>query len=196
MKNTFGAIILSGGKSERMNYPKAFLEIDGVTFLQKLANTYNKEVSEIVVVLNQELSESKWEKKIEAIDKTCKIVLNHHSDKGKFYSLQLGAKNISSDYCFIQNVDNPFVNSFLLGQMIKNKNLNGITIPVYNRKSGHPILVSKKVLKKISSTEDTNIHLKDFYSTFSKKFIEVEDESVLLNINTPEIYEKHVAVKS
>src|ERR1017187_6340720 len=81
MKNTFGAIILSGGKSERMNYPKAFLEIHGVTFLQKLANTYNKEVSEIVVVLNQELSESKWKKKIEAIDKTCKIVLNHRSEE-------------------------------------------------------------------------------------------------------------------
>src|ERR1035441_6620686 len=186
MKNTFGAIILSGGKSERMNYPKAFLEIDGVTFLQKLANTYNKEVSEIVVVLNQELSESKWKKKIEAIDKTCKIVLNHHSDKGKFYSLQLGAKNISSDYCFIQNVDNPFVNPSLLNELIQNKNLNGITIPVSNRKSGHPILVSKNVLEKISITEDTNIHLKDFYAAFSKKFVEVEDESVLMNINTPE----------
>ena len=190
MKKTFGAIILSGGRSERMNYPKAFLEIDGITFLQKLVDTYNKVVSEIAIVLNDELAQGEWKKILVGIDTTCKIVLNPHSDKGKLYSLKLGATAISSDYCFIQNVDNPFVNSILLNELIKNKNLNGITVPVYKGKSGHPILVSKDVLEKISATEDINQHLKDFYSAFSKKFIELEDDSVLMNINTLEEYEK------
>jgi molybdenum cofactor cytidylyltransferase len=102
--------------------------------------------------------------------------------------LQLGAKNIAGDYCFIQNVDNPFVNSQILEELMKNKNQNGITIPIYKGKGGHPILVSKNVLEKISLTEDTSIHLKDFYSGFSKKLVEVEDESILMNINTREDY--------
>lgn len=188
MKSHFGAIILSGGKSERMNYPKAFLEIEGDTFLNKIINLYKKKVSEIVIVLNNELAESKWKNYSENIDIECKIVLNHHSEKGKFYSLQLGTKNISCDYCFIQNIDNPFIHSSVLDKLIKNKNLNGITIPTYNTKSGHPILVSKNVIEKISLSEDTNKHLKDFYSAFSKKFIAVEDESILININTREDY--------
>ena len=196
MKSTFGTIILSGGKSERMNYPKAFLEIDGVTFLKKLIDTYHKVSSEIVIVLNDKLAEEKWKKHSDTIDKACKIVLNHHSEKGKFYSLQLGAKQISSDYCFIQNVDNPFVSSSILDALMKNKNPNGITIPVYKGKGGHPILVSKKVIEKISLIKDTNQHLKDFYWTFSKKSVEMKDDSVLMNINTLEDYEKHIAVRS
>jgi len=195
MKNGFGAVILSGGRSERMNFPKAYLEIEGTTFLQKLANTYTKVVSEIVIVLNDELAAEKWEKHSDSIDKTYKVVLNHHNEKGKFYSLQLGVKNIGSDHCFIQNVDNPFITSSTLNALMKNKNTNGITIPTYKGKGGHPILVSKDVLEKISATKDTDQHLKEFYSAFSKKFVEVDDDSVLMNINTLEEYEKFVAIK-
>ncbi|MBI4944864.1 MAG: NTP transferase domain-containing protein [Bacteroidetes bacterium] len=196
MKNTFGAIILSGGKSERMNYPKAFLEIDGVTFLKKLIDIYKEMLSEIVVVLNDELSQEKWKNFSDTIDTECKIVLNHHSEKGKFYSLQLGVKKITSEYCFIQNVDNPFVSSFTLNSLMKNKNPNGITVPMHNGKGGHPILVSKNVIEKISLTEDTKQHLKDFYWSFSIKTAEMGNDSVLMNINTLEEYEKFVAIKS
>ena len=35
-----GWIILSGGNSSRMNSPKAFLSIKGITLIEKLCNAY------------------------------------------------------------------------------------------------------------------------------------------------------------
>lgn len=195
MDDSFGAIILSGGRSERMNFPKAFLEIEGVSFLKKLVDTYKNVVSKVVIVLNSELTEPEWKNYVEKIEDNGKIILNHHSEKGKFHSLQLGARNIDCDYCFIQNVDNPFITSSTLDDLKKNKNANGITIPTYKTKGGHPILISKNVLEKISETANTNQHLKDFYSGFKRKYVEVNNESILMNINTLEDYEKFIAIK-
>src|SRR5665213_275703 len=135
MRKDFGVIILSGGRSERMNYPKAFLKIEGISFLQRLVDTYSKVVSEITIVLNHELDTGKWKTHLSDISDRCRIVLNHHSEKGKFHSLQLGAKNIQSNFCFIQNVDNPFITVPVLETLRENKNLNGITVPTYHMKS-------------------------------------------------------------
>ena len=175
-----------------MNFPKAFLKIGEITFLEKLIAEYKKVVSEIVVVLNNDLTKPQWEQYINGINGGCRIILNHYPEKGKFYSLQLGAKNTTTDFCFIQNVDCPTVNAVLLQKMLDNKNMTGLTLPTFEGKNGHPVLVSKEILKKIRLTCEINLNLKLFYSLFSKKYVEVHEEAILYNINTPEDYKRHI----
>lgn len=192
MKERLGVIILSGGRSERMGYPKAYLTIEGVTFLEKLIAEYKNVVDEIVVVLNEELIKPEWSVIIEMMRKDCKIILNSNSEKGKLFSLQLGVRNLDCDFCFIQNVDNPLITKVILNKILNKRNLDGLTIPTFENHGGHPLLISNTVLKKIYSLENFNIHLKELYSPFSKKYVDVEEKAVLYNINTPGEYKKYV----
>lgn len=156
---------------------------------------YKKTVNEVIVVMNRELDSKEWESQIKKISSQCSIIWNDHGKRGKFYSLQLGAKNIKTEYSFIQNVDNPFINSFLLEEILKEKNPNGITIPFRGEQGGHPVLISANVLRSISILEGEGIHLRDFFSMFSKKFAAVQDDSIFVNINTPEDYQNFLLVK-
>ena len=50
----FSAIILAGGNSTRMKFPKPWLKIDTTTFLEKIIKTYqNFGIQKIILIINQ-----------------------------------------------------------------------------------------------------------------------------------------------
>src|ERR1035437_3004531 len=109
-RKNVGALILAAGSSIRMGTPKAFLPFDeNTTFLGKISSTYLKwGCNEIVVVINKALA-----KKVRFTGeqaKTVTFVVNDHLEFERFYSVKLGLQKMTkSDFCFIQNVDNPFL---------------------------------------------------------------------------------------
>jgi molybdenum cofactor cytidylyltransferase len=194
MDGTSGVLILAGGKSERMVFPKSFLLYEGKTFLKKIVEEYvNSGVKNICVVINEEFCKGEYEKYIDEIKSKAIIIKNIDSELGRFHSVKLGLKKmLNLDFCFIQNIDNPFVNKKLIESLMESRNSVGYTSPIYLGRKGHPILVSKKIIQHLNDLPDRNFNLKNILSGFPKSEVEVDNDSILININTPGDYKEHI----
>ena len=62
-------------------------------------------------------------------------------------------------------------------------------VPSVNRRAGHPILIKTHVVLGI---EDSNaLHLRAFLENRPKTYVCVEDQGVLIDIDTPADYKKY-----
>ena len=142
MKN-ISTIILAGGESRRMKRSKAFLKFDdNISFLEKIIDEYRTAgVYKIVLVINVSIPNNENKQILSQLDDKITIVYNKHTEKGRQYSIKLGLSFINeSDNCFIQNIDNPFVNANLLKNMISIIKFGSYISPTYKGKGGHPVL--------------------------------------------------------
>ena len=189
------ALILAGGKSSRMNYPKAWLPFNGKeSILEHLVDLYHDiDCKQVVVVLNNAFVEG-FSELIKKIEEKAIIVRNHTPGKGRIYSLQLGINAMKrSGMTFIQNVDNPLVNRSTLESLLTTQP-NGYARPVHDTSGGHPILVTNGVLENINLSEE-DVVLRDLLSEHRRYDVSVNDETVLYNINTPEDYRQHFGME-
>ncbi len=186
--NKTAVIILASGLSERMGQPKPMLRWSkSLTFLEKIINEYfEASCSRIICMINK-----KTESFCSNLDTkdNVRFVVNHHPEWGRLYSIKTGIQEIADeDFCFIQNVDNPFVNIEIIEKLFENRDPEAWCSPVYKGKGGHPVLLTKNIIRKISEVEDLNYTLIDILDSFKRKNIEIESDSILRNINTPEDY--------
>ncbi len=193
MKRNAGAVILAGGKSERMGCPKPYLDFRGKTFIEKIIETYKlADVQNITVVINKNYILPIWKKLLDHIKTEAKIIVNDNSIAGRFHSLKLGLDNIdNTEYCFIQNVDNPFISPDILHTLYENRIQDVYTVPIYQNQGGHPILLSESIINHIRKTEKSDFTLREMLSNFKRFEVLVNDPSVLFNINTPDDYKRH-----
>lgn len=191
-KSNCAVIILAGGKSERMGFPKPFLNLRHSFFLEKIVDEYIQSgIEKILVVLNEELLHKKYEKYIQRISSNALIIKNGNPEKGRFYSIKSGLENLLSyEFCYIQNIDNPFVKSDIIQKLWVNRNESGFTSPVYKDRGGHPVLLSGKIVNHIIGVNHQDARLDEVLRMFPNTKIEVNDESILMNINTYEEYEQ------
>ena len=184
MDETYSLILLSAGKSERMGLSKADLTLGKHTFLEKIISTYTDvEITKQVYVVN------------ETMPKVKNSVVNHHYEKGRIYSLQLGLQKTESNWYFLQNIDNPFITVELIQTFIDCKKDADMIQPIFNGKKGHPILISEKVKQEVLKERNYNLTLRDVFSRFDKQQMKVNNNSILININTPEDYKKYCIEK-
>ena len=185
-------VILAAGFSSRMKQAKFSLMYDEQrTFLEKIVQEYlTFGCKEIIVVMNTE--GIKHKKKLNLnFPGNVKFVLNEYPERERFYSLQTGLKALQNNSnAFIQNSDNPFVNQYILTKLYTHKNEGDFIVPIFKNRGGHPILMNKNIIQKISSEKKVDYNLKEYLKGFTKKYIPVNDEKVLLNINDQSTYNK------
>ncbi len=184
-------IILAAGNSSRMESPKFALVFDkNHTFLEKIIQEYyDFGCEEIIVVLSKEgnLAADKLNLKL---DKAT-IVINHHPEWERFYSIKVGLQSLMQQHpIFIHNVDNPFVNQEILKQVFKNHAPNEFIVPVFEGHGGHPVLLTNEIGKAIIEENKHDLILSDFLKHYPKKRIVVNDNNILININTQDLYQK------
>jgi CTP:molybdopterin cytidylyltransferase MocA len=181
-------IILSAGNSERMGEPKALLKFSkDKTFIQKITGTYVQcGVRQVIVVVNKELYNTIQEREILLVPEV-QLVINSFPEKGRFFSLQTGVHKLKpGNSCFFQNIDNPFTSDQVLISLIQNKEGASVIIPVFQSVSGHPVLINPVVVQKIIVQSDTSIRIDLFLKSFAYKKIEIDENRILTNINSPE----------
>jgi|WetSurMetagenome_2_1015567.scaffolds.fasta_scaffold310740_2 molybdenum cofactor cytidylyltransferase len=185
-------VILAAGKSERMGELKPFLRFrENLTFLQKIIQVYhNQHIYNLVIVVSDEVHRRMQKSKSEL--NYNKVIINPFPEWGRFYSLKLVLQEIRDDsFVYLQNIDNPFVTEKTL-QSLKNEICDSdFAVPIYERQSGHPILLSAEVVTKIIQTEENNSNLRSILSSFRKREVELNDPGILININTPDDYLKN-----
>ena len=118
-------------------------------------------------------------------------MVNNHLEWERFYSVKLGLEALNKkQFCFIQNVDNPFINQRLLELLFVAKGDSFYNVPFYKDKGGHPILINNTIINSIVNTAENDLNLKSVLLTFNKKKIQVNDKTILYNINNKQEYNR------
>lgn len=191
LNKNYAAIILAGGHSSRMNYPKPWLKKGESTFLGKIIAVFKQfGIHEIIVVINEKFTSKEWKNELFDIVQNCKIIKNPHPERGRLYSLQLGLKVTTTDNLFIHNVDNPFIEERVLKLLQDHHAKTGVSIPSFKGKGGHPVIITQAINEELKNNYQNYKTLKEVFSNFPEKYIEVNTNSILKNINTPQELEE------
>ena len=185
----FSALILSSGLSERMGQPKALLRWDdSMNFLEKIVREYlDSGCEKVICTVNREVL--LHVRGLEAMPPV-RLVLNEHPEWGRMHSVRLGLEySLNSDFCYIQNVDNPFINQAIIKKIMACADHDAWCSPEFNGKGGHPVLLPKSIIRKLLDEKKTAGTLRDVLQSFTKIAVEMDNDIVLRNINIPLDYQ-------
>jgi CTP:molybdopterin cytidylyltransferase MocA len=187
-------VLLAAGSSQRMGFHKALLKHFGnKNFLQQITDVYvNVGIEQVIVVVSAQLSEILLLNPEHGVQNERVIIcINNKPELGRFYSLQTGISKIDSrNYCFFQNIDNPFTSVELLASLTQFKERAEVIIPVFEKKTGHPVLLSPIVTQAITECTDPDIRINQFLRKRHVYYAETSDRRILININEPNEYNK------
>jgi molybdenum cofactor cytidylyltransferase len=186
-------ILLSAGESKRMGQPKALLKFGERSNIENLLDEYlSSQLDKVIVVtgFNGESLKKFIEKKTK--NKKLKVVINEHYNLGMFSSIQKGIVEISRGGILIGIVDNPFINSTVIDELIENFSGGEIVIPDYHGKGGHPVIIPVSLREEILNANPEKTSLKDVFSCHSDmiKRIKFEDQTITFDMDTVEDYNR------
>lgn len=182
-----GAIILAAGLSSRMDGYKQLLTIGQKTLLGHCLSLFHTTgVSDIIVVtgyrtesLQQELSQY-----------PCRSVLNENYVDGMFSSVQVGIEKLAAttEAFFLLPVDIPLVEPDTITKLITTMEQNPsamVVYPKYQKKRGHPPLISCNLVHAILSYKDRGglRGLLKMHQQHSRN-VSVDDPFILLDADT------------
>ena len=172
-----------------MGTPKALLQHEGETFLERLlAAAQHPDVGMIRVVLGCHSERVQAQLQIDSAI----VVLNQNWANGQLSSIQAGLRTIpagATEGVILFLVDHPFVSSNLVGRLIEAFNLSGkpIVLPTFQGKRGHPVIFSSKLYDELLLAP-AGVGARAVVWAHSAEVLEVstEEEGVVLNLNDPE----------
>ena len=191
--NFTSGIILSGGKSQRMNYPKAMLSWgENILINYQITSLFNAGCNEVIVVTGKDhkiISKNMIKKD------NLKIVYNASYEDGKTTSIKSGLAKISkiSNTIIIMAVDQPRP-GHIIKKIIEYHNNNNfdITYPIYKKRGGHPLIFSKKMLPELRNISENKQGIREIFNNqnFTHGKLDFSNIIVRIDINTFEGYKK------
>jgi molybdenum cofactor cytidylyltransferase len=184
------AIILAGGESKRMKTPKMLLPFQGKTILEVvIENVVNSEVNRTVVVLGANHKE--------ILNIIAALGITHcYNDRykdGMLSSVKCGLRSLPAEFksVLVFQGDQPMIRPETINDVIRawKNSGKGITIPVYEKKRGHPLLVEKKYrneIEKLNAEEGLHSLATKFHHDVFE--IEVDAPGIIRDIDTREDY--------
>ena len=192
------SILLAAGISSRMGSIKALLPWENKTLIEwQIEKIQESGIQEIIVVLGS--NAEKIKNKIKNLD--ISIVLNSDYEKGKTTTIKKGlsgVKNPESDIMLLA-VDQPrhgWILKKVIDDHIRNKSL--ISCPINKGSKGHPIIFQNKLRKELFEIEEKFQGIRKITTKYSGSVntIEVDSDTVNIDINTPEEYQEAIKIFS
>jgi molybdenum cofactor guanylyltransferase len=180
------AVILAGGKSSRMGDEKPFLKINGITFIESIYKT-------LKTIFNDVIISSDGPERF--ISMSCEVIPDIYTDCGPLSGIYSCMRNIKTEYVFLTSCDMPLLNTQLVSHIVKNS-INGAVNIGQKHNDKYPLLgiyptnISEQ-LKLFLNQKKRRVF--DFLDNLKEGYniIELSEfNAVLLNINTPDEYEK------
>jgi molybdenum cofactor cytidylyltransferase len=188
-------LILAAGESSRMNSPKALLQIHGKTFVEHISEQMARSgVDPVCVVAGAHFAEIRNHF---GLREEFSIIHNLKYSQGQLSSLKEGLRQLptGSEAAMVWPVDLPLVHVNTVKAIVQafKQSRKAVVIPSMNGRHGHPVIYGTPAIGSIftlkgdRTAKDVRTLLKDdvFY-------VEVSDPGVLIDIDTPEDYRKHV----
>jgi molybdenum cofactor cytidylyltransferase len=175
-----------------MGTQKLLLPLGKETIIERvIGNVLSSRLENIMVVLGANKDEIK--------EATCHLPVeycyNEAHEDGMLSSVMCGIRSIPKDAgaALIYLGDQPGISSRVTDAILKvySEELNGIIIPVYENRRGHPLLVDMKYRRDIEKL-DLEQGLRSLMHLFPEDVLEVEvdEPGILVDIDTREDYSK------
>lgn len=188
-------LILAAGKSERMGRPKPLLPFRGSCFLTHVFTEASRSnLNDVWVVLGHQA-----EKLLQTLPEIePKALVNPDYEHGQLTSLQCGLKQLSSaglDGVMVFLIDHPIVHRGLVNQLVEafRRNDAKIVIPSFQHRRGHPMIFGAELFRELLEAPldqgAVSVVRKHPHEILH---LEVDEPGVLVDIDTPEAYERHV----
>lgn len=187
------AIVLAAGYSSRANAFKMTLPMGQMSVLEQTISKFEGLCSRVIVVagFQAEIIQEEIAKIISenTYSFQIKFVYNENFDQGMFHSIQKGCNEVNAPTFFITPGDCPLVKKETVQLLAKHK--GNVVIPSFDYKGGHPIKLSSEVKQKILETNPEG-NLRVVLDGYEKQYMNVDDEGVLMDVDTPEDYQKAI----
>ncbi|MGZ3457759.1 MAG: nucleotidyltransferase family protein [Archangium sp.] len=183
------AIILAAGEARRMGYPKALIEHEGGrSFLQSLASTFGKAGCSVIGVIGKDAEAVRDQ------HPAVHLVENERWQDSQLGSVKAGleaAFEDGADVVLLQPVDMPALRATTLKSLLKamNDSVEGIR-PEFEGAPGYPIILSRAAAEQMRERSSGEAQLEGALKGLQVRRIPVKDPGVVVNINTPETYER------
>jgi molybdenum cofactor cytidylyltransferase len=184
------AIILAGGFSQRMKDFKPLLPLGDCTIMENTIKVFqNAGIKDISVVIGYRAQELKILLKHAGI----KWVYNENFHEGMYSSVIAGVKSLrkEAEGFFLLPADMPLVKAGTVTKIFHAYCLKGSSViyPVFNGRCGHPPFISSRLFEAIlawSGAGGLRALLEQRKS--EAQYVEVQDEGILIDVDTPEDY--------
>ncbi len=176
-------IVLAAGKSSRTKKYKLTLPFGDKTVIEHTVGGMYDVCDRIIVVIGHRPDAIK--NALANYDKV-KFAVNDNYEMGMFTSVKVGVSHSDADKIFILPGDYP-----LIGENVYRKMLAAdgkIVIPTFRERNGHPVLIDGNLVEELLAEPDDS-NLKIFLNKKGYKNVEIDEEGIILDIDTMEDYE-------
>lgn len=195
----FGALILAAGASRRMGRPKLLLPWKSGTVLGHLVQTWRGLGAEriaVVCALGDQAIHTELDRV--ALPLPCRLI-NPNPDEGMFSSIQTAARfrawRTGLTHIAIVLGDQPQISSETLRSILDHarEHSDAIVQPSYQKHPRHPVILPMADFDSLASATEPN--LKAFLENRESRrgFLELQDPSLALDIDTPQDYTQALA---
>lgn len=188
-------IVLAGGRSERMGRPKALLEIEGVTFLERAVRALRAAGCAEVVVVLPPGAQAAGE---EAESAGGRVAWTGGGEQIDSLRAGLRALGQAVEAVVVHPVDHPLVQPETVAALIAAFRARGapIVVPVCAGERGHPVLFSSRVFSELLAGRGPEGARSVVYAHDAElEEVTVEDRGVLADLDTPDEYRRHLGVE-
>ena len=175
-KVKLSGVILAAGLSRRMGFPKALLQWEQETYLDRLIRLFGQVCQEVVVVLRPEAESGliACRRLSEA-----RIVFNPDAERGQLSSLQTGLAAITADAVLFTPVDYAHVREATVRAVSAGSSAM-VFQPSFGDKHGHPVWIQRPVVEALLAAP-VDSAARDVVRCFNRSFIEVDDEGCVMD---------------
>jgi len=183
------AIILAAGEARRMGYSKALIEHEGgKSFLQSLASTFGKAGCSVIGVIGKDAEAVRDQ------HPAIHLVENERWQDSQLGSVKAGleaAFEDGADVVLLHPVDMPALRASTLKSLLKamGDSVEGLR-PEFEGAPGFPIILSRGAAERLREKDSGETLLEGALKGMQLRRIPVKDPGVVVNINTPETYER------
>jgi molybdenum cofactor cytidylyltransferase len=188
-------LILAAGESRRMRTPKALLDYQGETFLDRLVNLFARHCAPVIVVLGAERDRIRAGTR-QLGSPPARVVENPDFARGQLSSMQCGLRAVPADAAGVlfTLVDHPAVRDETIAALLDSASRAPLRIARYGGRRGHPIFFSMALAAEFLAL-DTAATAREVITRHSEETseIDVDDRGVLADIDDPEAYQRLLA---
>jgi len=180
-------VVLAAGLSSRSGRYKMTLPLGDRTVIEHCIAGMRGVVSRIVVVIGWQAARLQ---ELLARDEKVTCVLNERYRDGMSSSVRAGIAQVRASRFFLTPGDYPLVGPAVYERMLGVQ--GDIVIPTAGGERGHPVLLRGALVPEILA-QPADSSLRDYIEARGYVTIEVGDEAILWDLDTPEDYERLLA---